>query len=83
MAAQPFKVRGGGHPVVLTSGTIEQLQVPLGRVLVSVGLLLNDTRGFPPHAMELLDSIHQEAVGLYETVSRFSYGEAAGEAEVL
>jgi hypothetical protein len=52
----------------------------LGRVLVNVGLLLNNTRGFPPHAMELLDAIHEETAGLYETVSRLTYGETLGEA---
>lgn len=80
MGAQPFKPRNGAHVVSVSAGTIERLQVPLGRVLVNVGLLLNNTRGFPPHAMELLDAIHEEAAGLYETVSRLTYGETLGEA---
>lgn len=81
MGAQPFRPRNGAHQILSVSvGTIEGLQVPLGRMLVSVGLLLNDTRGFPPHAMELLDAIHNEAAGLYETVSRLTYGDSLGEA---
>jgi hypothetical protein len=82
MGAQPFKPRNGSQAFPVAAGTIESLQVPLGRVLVNVGLLLNDTRGFPPQAMELLDAIHNEAVGLYETVSRLAFGESMGEAEV-
>ena len=83
MGAQPYKPRHGTSVHAISAGTIEGLQVPLSRVLVNVGLLLNDTRGFPPHAMELLDAIHRETAGLYETVSRLTYGETFGEAEVL
>lgn len=83
MGAQPYNLRNGCSAYAISVGTIEGLQVPIGRVLVSVGLLLNDTRGFPPRAMELLDAIHREAVGLYETVSRLTDCETVGGVEVL
>ncbi len=82
MAARPFRPLHGPAAHAFSGGDLESLHVPLGRVLVNVGLLLNDTRGFPPRAMELLDAIHDEAVVLYETVCRLTYGEAQGEGEV-
>ncbi|MDA2917876.1 hypothetical protein MYX64_13730, partial [Nitrospinae bacterium AH_259_B05_G02_I21] len=65
-----------------SASTIEGLQLPLERVLVNVGFLLNDTRSFPAEAMERLDVIHQEVAKLYEAVTRLTHDEVVGEVEV-
>lgn len=77
MGAQSYNPSGGA-----SASMIEGLQLPLERVLVNVGFLLNDTRSFPAEAMERLDIIHQEAAKLYEAVTRLTHGELVGEVEV-
>ncbi|MDV2502555.1 MAG: hypothetical protein RX318_01180 [bacterium] len=77
MGAQSYNPSGGA-----SASTIEGLQLPLERVLVNVGFLLNDTRSFPAEAMERLDIIHREAAKLYEAVTRLTHGELVGEVEV-
>ncbi len=82
MGAQSYKPRNGGEPSLTTlSGTIEGLQLPIERVLVNVGMLLNDTRSFPTQAMERLDTIHREAAKLYETITRLTLASTVEEVE--
>jgi hypothetical protein len=81
MGAQSYSPRPGAQASNWNDGTIEGLQLPLERVLVNVGYLLNDTRSFPSEAMERLDIIHQEAAKLYEAVTRLTHGALVGEVE--
>lgn len=82
MGAQSYSPSGEAPASTMFARTIEGLQLPLERVLVNVGLLLNDTRSFPTEAMERLDIIHHEAAKLYETVTRLTHDELVGEVEV-
>lgn len=82
MGAQSYNPRGGASTSTGLAGTIEGLQLPLERVLMNVGFLLNDTRSFPTDAMERLDIIHKEAAKLYETIARLTHGALVGEVEV-
>lgn len=82
MGAQSYNPSGGASASTMFAGTIKELQLPLERVLVNVGFLLNDTRSFTAEAMERLDIIHQEAAKLYETVTRLTHDAFVGEVEV-
>ena len=81
MGAQSHKPRDGEPALTTLSGTIEGLQLPIERVLVNVGMLLNDTQGFPTQAMERLDTIHREAAKLYETITRLTLASTVEEVE--
>ncbi len=82
MGTQSYKPRDGEPALTTLSGTIEGLQLPIERVLVNVGMLLNDTQSFPIQAMERLDTIHREAAKLYETVTRLTLASTVGEVEL-
>ncbi len=82
MGAQSYEPRDGEPALATLSGTIEGLQLPIERVLVNVGMLLNDTQSFPIQAMERLDTIHREASKLYETISRLTLGSTVEEVEL-
>ncbi|MFQ5893524.1 MAG: hypothetical protein ACE5H5_04345 [Nitrospinota bacterium] len=85
MGARPYRPchpSGGEAVLTVSTGTIEGLQLPLERVLVNVGFLLNDAKSSPMHAMERLDAIHREAAKLYETVTRLTHDATVGEVEL-